>query len=189
MKKEWTLNLEYWNETNPETLKYVLQEAQLNLDHTLAENDKLTARAFTLVSIIIPVLSLAIGYMVKDMANTLEERHALLEFLSLIAMSVLSYVLFLLIKIIVPRNIMYSGREPKELVTVDNLQSNELSHSDLYISMLISEVEWFQARIEHNDYQNELRIEKLNTAINAISITIACLIAAIFLTSLITILT
>ena len=186
MKLEWKLSLENWEGTNVESLKYILQEAQKNLSHTLKENDKLTARGFTLLSIIIPIVSLSLAFLLKDILDAEGQVHHIMRYFVLGTLIILTFCLFFLIRVIFPRNIMYDGREPIDIAP-EFLESNELSQEQLYPALLIGEIEVFQQKIDWNNKQNFRRIKQLKTTIWVISCTLAMVILSLIVLGFVTI--
>ena len=182
---EYRIELKNWKTANLESLKFILEHGLEHLEQTVEISNKITARAFTILSVLIPVLSVMLGilfnYQFEKTENMPPEG---LMIVSVILIFPLLYCLVLLIRLIFPRLIQPLGRPPAELDDPDYLENPEYNKNQQYLLMIINEIDNCQNKIAFNDASNTKRIKLFKTALWVIVITLALATFLLILSSL-----
>lgn len=177
-QKIWRTDIQNWTRINKDLINFYLNQAEAELKASLDVHDKVTQRAFTILTILIPVLSISFGYLIRQMSE-----HNADKFLLVIAILVLiaaSVALFFLIQLIFPRQWMILGRQPKEILISAAVDSNdELTPEQLYVGIVMGELENIQYKIDYNWAYNIQRLKILKTVIWIISSSVFVVITLI----------
>ncbi len=169
----YQISVSDWRKIPQDNLKLIYSQAQRKLDYTLYNSDKITNRFYSVLIVLAGLLTAGIGYIVKNFKDNPIENNKywyIIIFLTLVLI-----LLLICIKNIYPRFFMGKGRSPSELNNIDLLQPSEnFSDSELYIAMLIGEVNNLEHKIFYNLKQNQSRLKVLKRLIYSIVILLVC---------------
>lgn len=172
MTQPWTLELGNWTEANIQSLELIHRKANDAFDYTINVAEKISARAFTFISILIPIISLIIGLLGKQLfEQDAAPSSLLISVMLLLCIPALSS-LAALIWLIFPRKFMGRGREPQHLADAVFIQTDDYSKAEQYTALLIGEIEDLQHKIHYNDQINFRRIRILKWVLWVISISL-----------------
>lgn len=146
-----------WKKVDKESVEFMLRQAH-EYERCLSErSDKITSRAFSIVSILATVATALIAVFAKVVVNNE------IDFLTLYLLTVIVVVLtliFLFGTLVFPRGFMMLGRNPKKMFKPELLGvGKQKKHS--YIALLLAELEVAQQKIDFNSDQNRLRTKRL----------------------------
>jgi hypothetical protein len=141
---------------------FIIDQAEKALERTLFIEDKTTDRTYGLLAIIIPLVSASNGFLLNEIDKSATLRIRLILFFCLVVLISLS-LLFIMLVIILPRDTMQNGREPKAILQPNMLQTED-EHKRL-LFMKINELSNLQYKISYNHIQNKIRISLFNWAI------------------------
>ena len=153
----WNISPENKAKIDKDIANYVIEQAEKSLRYSIEVADKTTSKAITLLLVLLPVASTIVGFLV----NSVKQYKALMAPETLLLM----YFLFLCIvalifavKLVLPRNTMGLGREPKQLVVDQVLQLADCSSEQKLLIYKLNEIKNYQFKIEYNKQQNNARI-------------------------------
>jgi hypothetical protein len=158
MKKEiWNISPENKAKIDKDIANYIIEQAEKSLRYSIEVADKTTSKAVTLLLILLPVASTIVGFLV----NSVKQNKTLVSPETLLLMYFL--VLFIValifaVKLLLPRNTMALGREPKQLIVDQVLQLADCSSEQKLLIYKLNEIKNYQYKIEHNQDQNNTRI-------------------------------
>ncbi|GAA5220606.1 hypothetical protein [Membranihabitans marinus] len=180
MSEDWKLELPDWKKANLKSLEFIHTKANEAFNYTTNVADKISSRAFTFISILIPILTLIISFVIKLLyvQNEPIPRCFLTNVIFICLLFVISF--FGLIFIIYPKKFMHAGREPKELSDAQFIQNQNLNTEEQYLALLIGEIEGLQKKITVNERINNDRICMLKTVLTFLLIAFFCSIVVIF---------
>ena len=165
-----------WTLVGIDNAKFVLLEAQTYAQYLSDVSSRITARAFSILTVLVPITSALIAYVVgqtmKDNPNYFITYYIVLIVIGLIA------TMFFLGKTIMPRLFMPLGRKPIEICN-DEMLGVTLSKKLSLISIVLNEIENCQQKIDFNELQNTSRNKMLNSCMKAIGILFAIAIIVI----------
>lgn len=164
-----------WKNVNQKSLEFILEEGRLDFNHSVDLNKRVSGRAFTMISIYIPLISFLIGYIF-----TTEEKDPYTVIAALVFLFSTTICLFILTSIVKPiKKFQHPGMMPKLLLKGNYYTENKnLNKDEEYLALLINQVNVIQDSIDFNVKSNEGRLGKLRTVIN---LTIWSLSTSIFI--------
>jgi len=158
MEKEiWNISPENKAKIDKDIANYVIEQAEKSLKYSIEVADKTTSKAITLLLVLLPVASTIVGFLVNSVKQykTLMSPETLLLMYFLILCIV---ALIFAVKLVLPRNTMGLGREPKQLIVDQVLQLAGCSGEQKLLIYKLNEIKNYQFKIEHNQAQNNTRI-------------------------------
>lgn len=177
-KHTWTLEVPDWTKSNPRTLEIIHSKANEAFGYTHDESARITARAFTFISILTPVVYFVIGYLGSNaLSESPDASPAMLAVMAVISIPAI-FSLAASAWIIFPKLFMLPGREPKNLALPEFVQHDSYTSDQQYIAILTSEINELQMNITYNRASNARRLLVLKIVIGVVlsSVTIAMLI-------------
>ena len=168
----WELKLENWVEANPKILIKIHDKGNQLLDYTIVLDEKISNRAFTLISILVPILYLVLGLILRFAFYDMEIEDRPILWISIVVCLINGICLGYLIWIVFPKSFMHPGREPKASSNINFIQSEKFSPDEQEIGFLINEIQNLQFKIEHNESINRKRLRYLKAMIWVIAVTV-----------------
>ncbi len=171
---------ENWNKWPEPTVKFFFSQAEAKLKQLIEAGRRITDRANTLIITTTTLLVLMLGYILKCIIDGGELK--LLLFLAAFNSIALFVVIFLLIKLMFPRNVMPIGRDPKELIN-ESFLNEEYRDEDITIAVILTECQSYQECIEFNQRDNDRRLNLLKIALYILVsiLPISIVIASLYL--------
>lgn len=152
----WNMSAENRTKIDKDIANYIIGQAEKSLKYTIEVADKTTAKSITLLLILLPVTSTIVGFLLNSVKqNKTFVSAEILLLLYFLAVCIGSFIF--VVKLMLPRNTMAIGREPKQLVADQILQLDCGSDEKLLIYK-INEIKNYQHKIEYNRKQNVSRI-------------------------------
>lgn len=177
------IQLDNWTNSNLKSLEFIHSRANESLKYTVDIKDAITKRAFTFLSILIPILSLFIGILLSPFKPQIPIEKTFL-FVAIISCFMLLISILILIFLIFPKGFYYLGREPKRIAFADVIQEKEDTVEDEpYIGLLLSEIEHLQTKIDFNNKVNYNRLKLLKLVIYIVSMSLTLVLVILLLTS------
>ena len=170
--KIWTTDIQDWTKLTKDTVNFCLSQAELSLKSSIETSDRITTRAFSILTIVIPIVSLSIGYLFKQIIDHTTDKYILIAAIFGLFSCFLS--LLFLIRIIFPRDWMSLGGQPKDIFT-SNMLDNEFSPELKYVAIVMGEIQAVQYKINFNQSSNFKRLDYLKAVIVILSITFFCI--------------
>jgi hypothetical protein len=166
MKKvnQWKTDILYWDKISKDIYLYMFQQGEKALQITQDAHEKITVRAFTLLSIVVPILSVVISYFINHPMMP-----APLKAMTAFA-SVTGFILiWLLAKLVLPRKRMNVGSPPNRLFTAEALIGNievfqQLDDDTKFKALMSEELQGIQYRIDYNEAIHKNRVFILKCA-------------------------
>jgi hypothetical protein len=174
----WQIESELKKKIDLDLANFILDAGEKSLKHTIDIADKTTNRAFTVVLILIPVISTVIGLLINSLKGTEKFRSLDCIFLSILII-LMAITLGFLFKLVFPRLFMVLGREPKDIITPGMLM-NDLEDKKKLLAFKLNEIKNCQNRISYNRIQNAKRIRELSRILKFAGL-LALLAIAIYL--------
>ena len=160
-EKDWYLSdyvKEHWKEIHLDLLKRSVDQAEKYLQETIRTSEIITARSYQIFGLLIPSVTLVLGYCTKiDFSDTKDD---IFELSGLLTLLILGFSLNYCRKAMVPYRFHMVGNKPK-----DSLDERFISNKEPLQSFLINECENYQKRIEKNAENNELRATYIKRSI------------------------
>lgn len=172
----WQTDIQDWTKLTKDIVLFYLTQAESNLKSCLELSDRITTRAFSLLTIIIPIITLTLGYLLKQIIEGNANYWLLL--ISITCLIISFVCLYFLVKLIFPRGWMPLGRQPNEIFT-SHMVDNDLDQDKKYIAIVMGEIECIQTKIDYNKLQNNKRLKYLKIVL--VLISTAFVIVMIFL--------
>lgn len=152
--QHWQTDIKDWTLVTKDIVTFYLSQAESCLKMSLEVHNIITLRAFTILSILIPTITLSIGYLLKQ-----PNKHTVIAAIALVA-GVLCLVP--LIILIFPRLWMQLGRQPKDFFTSTVIDTEvSLPPDHLYVGIVMNEIENIQDKISFNERSNYRRLKLL----------------------------
>jgi hypothetical protein len=165
----WRHSLKNWELVNKDVYKFCFEQAEKRLKDVLDDGEKITNRAYTLIGILIPVLSVFVGVLLKNFSS--KTVFDFVSILSLLGIVVLGICLFLLSRLIKVREVWFSGTEPQDIILSHYLEIDSLTEDESLKYMYLSEIESIQHKIDQNKLANEQRIRIFSNCLTVVIIT------------------
>lgn len=171
-KKGFEIPVSDWSLVKIENAKFILNEAQNYVKYLSEVSQRITARAFSALTILVPITSALMAFVIREILE--HEKINYVVYYSLVIVITLIYVMYLLGKIVMPRMYMPVGRSPKELCD-DNMLGVKDESELSFVALVLNEIEACQVKIDYNEEQNMERKGLLDKSLK--------IIALIFITS------
>jgi len=155
------INVSDWKSIEIENIKFILTEGQSYFKFLSDAKIRITSKAFSIITILIPICSILTAYISKSISNEQFTNKGLVCFVIAILIMLL-YILFRLGKIIKPKNSMPFGREPFELFKDERMLGINWDKDLSIKALVIAEIENTQAKIEYNRENNKHIQEELD---------------------------
>lgn len=176
----WNTNLKDWEKVNKEVYKFCLDQAEKRLKDVIDEGEKITSRSYTLIGVLIPVLSICVGIVLKYVIGN--ATFDLVVYLSIICVVILGYSLWQLSLLISIRKVWNNGTEPMNLCKSEFIDFGFRNEEDTIKYLMLSEIEQVQHKIDNNKTINSIRIVKFSNCLKiSIATTITILISLLCL--------
>jgi hypothetical protein len=142
-----------WKTITIESANFILNESKEYISYTINESEKLTKRAYSLMILLITILSAIVGYTYKKIVL-----HEITElvYLNFCFTLIIAIILFGLSILIFPRKIYPRGRKPSEFSN-ENLLNSELTSEETNLSFVLQEIVNSQKKIRFNLFVNQKR--------------------------------
>ena len=177
--KKWSLDESIdWTKINVHAAEFILSQAEKLLAERNETAKRTTERGYTLLGILIPVITIMIGVFCSSLSVEKEKINIIIVQNSGLAILFLLLSMFVLIYLILPYNYMCMGREPKHLATKDFLTEKSFQH----LALLLTEIEDIQMRISKTECYNTVRLRLLNISLIIILIGIVLTMSSLFQT-------
>lgn len=164
--QEWKTDIKDWTKISEKTATLMLNQCETALKETLDTAKSISVRADRFISIILPIMSVLIIYVINNINVWCE----------ILPLSAISAVLLLILALAycIPNfwkyEICIPGEYPKNIV-VSQFIDNDFDHNQQYLNMVLSICENIQIRIDINDKNNEIRTKRNKRCL----ITLLCL--------------
>lgn len=165
----WKIEPEYKKKIEAELADFILEQGEKALRHTIDIADKTTNRAFTIVLILLPIISTVIALLVNAMKSPDKYQTLDICFFSIL-LFMCSLSLFYLVKLVFPRFFMTFGREPKDIIVREMLE-NDLSPEKKLLAFKFNEIKNCQSKIDYNKCQNSKRILVLSRILKLLGLS------------------
>lgn len=180
MNDAWKLELSDWTKANLKSLELIHSKANEAFDYTTNVADKISSRAFTFISILVPIISLIIGLLGNQLYGQNEPIPQTVLVVAFIICIPSAMSLAALIWMIFPKRFMHAGREPKKISIPQVIQDDSFTKEEQYLALLIGEIEGLQKKISTNEKINNKRLEILKWVLRIISISLFISIGLLF---------
>jgi hypothetical protein len=154
MKFDWTTDVENCEGIGKDAAAAMMALAERRLSETVSTAETITKKAETLLTITISLLTIAVGYLLKDARSTNSD-----EFLfniSLLTLLPLTAALFFIIRNLLPYSIDVPGASPKNTFRSSRFDIG-LTTDLQYIHLIVDILQQHQDRIDHNEDCNRRR--------------------------------
>lgn len=156
-----------WTKSNIRTLEFMHTKAQQSYEYSVDVANRITSRAFTFISILIPIISVTFGLVSNQIIDGTSTTW--ITGILLVTTIFLTWALWRFISLIMPRAFMHDGREPKEICNPEMIQDDRFTEEQQFISLLRDELTALQHKITSNKEQNRKRMYTLKKLILALS--------------------
>ena len=159
----WDSELDNVKDIDKDLIKFYFDQAEKSLKSTLELADKISVRAYALLAVVIPILTLILSYLSKNYFGTELLSCQLLGLLWLVLIAVIISFGFL-VYVVFPKDYYQLGREPKYIVKNEYYDNPEYPKEASYKLMLSYELENYQYRISYMDKMNNDRVKSIKIA-------------------------
>jgi hypothetical protein len=174
----WRTDIKDWTTLTKDLVNFYLAQAEACLKMSLEVHNIITLRAFTILSVLIPSITLSIGYLLMQPGQ--EPGISFPTIISIIGLSAAVICLVPLIILIFPRLWMQLGRQPKDFFTSEVVETETpLTSEQLYVGIVMNEIENIQYKIDFNDRSNSRRLKLLKSVIIIIALAFLTVIATL----------
>jgi hypothetical protein len=171
-KQMWRIDAADWTLIPVENATFILEEAKDMVAYTIEINEKISARAFSIFSILLPITSALIAVLVNEKLKP-AMNDAMIIFLLFFIISGLIIIMYGLGKIIFPRDLYPSGREPRQVCIPEFLAQGGLDATQAKLAVIVNEIENCQLKISGNNTINTKRIADLKMVMMALGLMFA----------------
>lgn len=173
----WRHNLKNWENVNKDVYKFCFEQSEKRLKDVLDDSEKITSRTYSLIGILIPVLSVCLGIVLKSIL--MKSEFGFIGGICIISILILGVCLFFLASIIKKREVWFSGTEPQDILLSHYVEIDTLVDDEPLKYMYLSEMEQIQHKIESNKSSNEKRIGIFSKCLTTIVVTTVIVLASI----------
>lgn len=159
IKIDWRPEIDNWKHTSKDLAEFFFSQAEKLLKETIEISDSITERAYNIILILIPLVSILVGFIVGY-----KDDNPVAVILSGICVAGFLYSLYEAALVFHPKNLMFLGSEPKKLIQPVFIVPDEPQEIQI-IEAIYSECANYQIRIEFNDKSNKARIQRIKRAI------------------------
>ncbi|MDQ3110126.1 MAG: hypothetical protein M3R17_09540 [Bacteroidota bacterium] len=165
----WTPDIKEWQNISIDVYKFCYQQGEERLNTLISDGEKITNKCYTLIGLLLPVLSICLGMLIKDISKPILSLEVIL---SIIAVIILGGCVFYLTKLIRSRPGYPSGIEPEKIFCAAQLEFEGLEEEEkLLKSVYYNEMQHIQYKIEKNRTSNAARIATFDKVLYTIIIT------------------
>jgi len=152
----YKIEIENWDKLGIENVNFVLKLSQVKEDYLLNVSDKITARAFSMVKILLPTVIILISLLIAEINKGVFD----LELIIFLVVNILTgmYLTYHFYKLTFPRVYYGQGREPNEIFENEKLI---IKGNDSMLALTLCEIENSQNKVNKNKEQNIDRSNKL----------------------------
>ena len=162
------LEITDWSNLDKDAFKFYFDQAEKRLSAALSVADRATQRAFSILTGLIPLITLLLATLTKHYYLNDQVKFPVLE--ACWTALVFSFVVLgLLMKVIHPRKNHQLGSEPKHLANPAYFDNPHYPPPNAYIVSLREEIQDFQNRIEETEAQNVTRIRLIRISLYLLS--------------------
>lgn len=161
----WASDIVQWGDIGKDSAGMMLTLAEKRLSESVASAAIISTRADRLLSIQIPLLTVAIGYILSKSALHLENDY--LATVAYVALWPLSMSLWFVARNFLPYKISVPGEDPKRMATSYQFD-NDLQPEEKYINLVLNQLSSYQLRIERNRALNARRMKNNTWALYAL---------------------
>ncbi|AXG68123.1 hypothetical protein KORDIASMS9_00313 [Kordia sp. SMS9] len=176
---EFKIPKENWKSISIDSALFILNESKDYIDYTLKESESITSRSYSLVLVLVTLLSAIIGYTYSKVVEGELSNIIYINFFFIFTIVML--VIYLSI-IIFPKKMIVKGRMPKELALKNVLITPKLTDKQNYLAFIIQEIENSQHKIDFNLRKNALRRSKLKMTMYTIIVLMPIYLIIAFFT-------
>jgi hypothetical protein len=163
---------------NKELLKFYFDQTEKCLKSSIDLSDRISTRCYALLAILLPAISIVIGYLVKIVILKEDSVPAMHGFLCTALMPLLAG-LSLLISAVFPKEYTYLGSSPRNKMVERVFDNEDFKDENSYKLMLVYEIEEYQGRIDYVDSQNKTRVGRIQLAFYIVLITLGIVVAGL----------
>lgn len=160
--ENWKTDIQYWERLDRNLINFYLSQAETHLKASIDLSDRITARCVSLLTILIPITVLTVGYILSQSFSPFTNRYLL--FIASGGLSALVLILISLTVLVGVREWMSPGGQPKEILT-SNMVDTELEPEQQYVAVVLGEIEAIQAKIDVTKQINRRRLNILRFVI------------------------
>ncbi|HLP20464.1 MAG TPA: hypothetical protein VK174_09190 [Chitinophagales bacterium] len=160
-----------WTEVGIENAKFVLSEAQSYLRYLSDVSGRITARAFSILTVLATITSALIAFVVKQALDSPSTSNFITYYTVAIVIALIM-IMFALGKVVMPRLYMPVGRSPVELCN-DEMLGVTLEKNLSLVALIMNEIENNQNKIAFNERQNAERQTLLNYCLKVVGVLFA----------------
>ncbi|RAJ31722.1 hypothetical protein [Pedobacter cryoconitis] len=153
----WNISTDNKAKIDKDIANYIIEQGEKSLKYSIEVADKTTSKSITLLLIFLPITSTIVGFLINSVRQNktlISSETILLAYLLIVCIVALIFV----VKLMLPRNTMAMGREPKQLVVDQILQLADRSNEDKLMIYKLNEIKNYQYKIDYNRKQNDSRI-------------------------------
>lgn len=155
-----------WTNVKIENAKFVLAEAKDNLKYLDDQSSRISNRAFSILTVLVPITGALIAFVVGQiMKEAIQSAFIIWYVISIIVC--LIAIMFLLGRLVMPRKFMSLGRPPKDICN-DDMLGLSLSKELSMVAIVMNEIENCQQKIEYNEIQNDKRTKLLSRSMKSL---------------------
>ncbi len=159
MKEKWRIKVPKWYNIPIESATLILEEGKNYLSYTITEADKITAKSFAFILLLISAIGAIIGVTNSELNSRIINK-AFICF-NMIYVFIIFFLVLFFVKIHFPRLFMMQGRKPDEIANKEMLAPKNLPNEHIHLSLVLHEIENCKAKIDFNYNQNIKRIKLL----------------------------
>lgn len=166
-----------WKSIPVKSAEFILNESKDYVDYTLKASEKVTNRSYSMILILIGILSAIGGYTFDDMVTKeLTQITYLNIFFIITIVCLITYLSFN----VFPNKIMVKGRIPKELARKEFLVIPNMTPEENYLMYVIQEIENVQHKIDYNQIQNMKLGNKMKIVMYAMVLLLPIYLISVF---------
>lgn len=174
----WVCAVENWSEIGKESAATLLSLAEKRLAETIVTAEGISKRSDRLLSIVIPLLTLALSYVFGNGVDKFGDNY--LVTMACFSLVPLTMSLYHIIQNFLPYQIRVTGEEPKYVATPE-LFDTDLKEEHKYISLVLHQLSNYQLKIDKNLHTNKNRITHNEKALRLMICLPAITVIAYFL--------
>lgn len=163
----WRITRKDWKEIPNDTLDFAIELAQEKLTAIIKVGDKLTTRAYTLLSLYGTILTVIITFLASGIESKTPIDQTPTIILILVTLPVVAFNLFQIIRLISPFKTQFEGRNPSDLL-IDSFL--DLESSIQLTAIKINEIEIIEYKIGFNNVQNQKRNKRFRRIVTSSAI-------------------
>jgi len=160
--EHWQCHLEQWNTIGKDAAALMLQLAEQRLTETVAASDSMSKKAEIIISILVPFLTVLIGFLLSRDALHFEKDT--LGLAALFCMVPVCASLYFIQRNFRPYKITIPGESPRNIATARNFD-NDLTEDEKYYNLVLNQLGSYQLRIVTNEHINAGRVENIRLAL------------------------